>query len=92
MFLSNNEVWKALNISNEEAFDFMVAKCKELISWEEELKHNGIIANDVFLSLVYLNANDEIIAVIANCDLTQHINKVSQVKCDKFNALKTYGR
>lgn len=66
-FLANNEVWKALNLTKEEALTFMIEKTRELLAWQQELRDDGLMAKDAFINYVYLNERDEIIAVLTHC-------------------------
>ena len=45
-----------------------------------------------FINFVYLNERDEVVAVVTNCELTQQINKKSQVQFEKFKVLENYGK
>ena len=75
----------------EEAYKFMVNKTTEFLDWEDELKNEGMIPENAFLSFVYLNEHDEIIGVTTNCELTQYLNKKSQVSLPQFEVLEKYG-
>lgn len=54
VFLAENKVWATLNPSPEQTYHFMLAKTTEMLDWQDELRANGTIRPDTFLSFVWL--------------------------------------
>lgn len=52
VFLAENKVWATLAPTPEETYDFMLSKTSEMLDWEEELRNDGTIGKDTFLSFV----------------------------------------
>jgi len=90
-FVLSNDAWSTVNPPMEDAYKFMVNKTQEVLDWEDELKEEGMIPQDAFLSFTYLNEHGEIIGVTTNCELTQYLNKKSRVKLPQFEVLEKYG-
>ena len=62
-----------------------------MLEWEEEARKEGIISEETFINFVYLDKNDEVIAVWANYELSQYLRKKSQVFLPLFEKLEKYG-
>ena len=63
MMLTENKVWATLNPSLPEMKSFMAKKVREMLKWEQELKQEGVIKESDTLNYVYLDENDEVVAV-----------------------------
>ena len=92
MFYKYNNIWRTLGPTEDQVITFMAAKTHEMLDQQDELREKGHIDKETFLSFVYLDRDDRIVAAWTTFDLFHYKNSSSKVSLPHFDIIEDYGK